>query len=607
VDVAHLAPGALFAGDFEIVAPLGAGGMGAIYVAQQKSTGKRRALKLMLPQLVADATLRKRFEQEARIASLVESDHVAEVVGAGVDERSGVPWLAMELLEGRDLERTIRAQGPLLLPEAWRVLRQICHALSAAHAAGIVHRDLKPENVFLAATKSSGEATTVKLLDFGIAKIAAEATAKNTAALGSPIWMAPEQTERGAVTAAADVWALGLLAFYLLVGKCFWLTAEEESATVQQIMREVLFAPIPKASERARKYGADALLPPWFDEWFARCVDRDPTQRFANASKAFASFDRAVSGGDLPKISIPAPRSSSTGLSARPGLTPAEAAHTLPAISSGDVPKGAEASTFAPAPSLLVPGLGASTGSLATGEGERPLVRPVFLLAGVVVVGVAASLYLQMRRDDPEERPRVIESPRIDDAHDRAPTLPPELARTKGGQWFVSVKGRCNPVEIDVLMKQSPPPDGKDGAGFGAACLVLAGRVKKAEALVDTVPQGDRAYASWPVFEVVHPIADSGDDASAGPAMRLVLRYWPDNYMALYHAGMAEYAVGDVTQAREHLGRFLSLYDKPDGFTATGKAVLAAIDGGAAPGDCTTPLTIDPEGRAVLRPGCRKP
>src|SRR5689334_4403939 len=134
---APLSPGALFGGDFEIIRPLSTGGMGAVYVALQKSTGKQRALKLMLMELVADDEMRRRFEQEARVAALIDSDHVVEVVAAGVDGAPGAPWLAMELLEGTDLETAIAENGAMSLGETLRVLEQFCHAVAAAHAAGI--------------------------------------------------------------------------------------------------------------------------------------------------------------------------------------------------------------------------------------------------------------------------------------------------------------------------------------------------------------------------------------------------------------------------------------------------------------------------------------
>ena len=110
--VSSLQPGTVFAGDYRVMHLLSEGGMGAVYVAEQLSTGKQRALKLMLPQLVADPRLRTRFEQEARIGSKIDSEHVIEVVAAGIDHVTGAPWLAMELLRGEDLTAYMHRHGP---------------------------------------------------------------------------------------------------------------------------------------------------------------------------------------------------------------------------------------------------------------------------------------------------------------------------------------------------------------------------------------------------------------------------------------------------------------------------------------------------------------
>jgi serine/threonine protein kinase len=181
------------------------------------STGRQRALKLMLPQLVADPGLRARFEQEARIGSRIESEHVIEVVGAGIDRNLGAPWLAMELLRGEDLAALVRRSGALRAEAAIEIVEQLGHAVGAAHAAGIVHRDLKPENIFIAEAKQKGITNMVKVLDFGIAKVIAEAKTTQTAAVGSPMWMAPEQTARGGVIGPqTDVWSIGLIVYHLV-------------------------------------------------------------------------------------------------------------------------------------------------------------------------------------------------------------------------------------------------------------------------------------------------------------------------------------------------------------------------------------------------------
>jgi serine/threonine protein kinase len=295
-----LAPGTVFAHDFSVVRPLSQGGMGAVYVVQQLSTGALRALKLMHPQLVREPRQRQRFEQEARVGARIESDHVVQVLGAGVDDATGMPWLVMELLNGTDLAELIARRGPLPLDEVREMFAQFTHAVAAAHRVGIVHRDLKPENIFVAVSHREGAGQMVKVLDFGIAKVVAEAQASTTQALGTPIWMAPEQTETGRnITPAADVWALGLIAFRMLTGMHFWTSANSEAPSPTMVLREVVIEPIVSASLRAQQLGRGNLIPPGFDAWFACCVVRQPEARFANAGAArdaFASTMQAARG-----------------------------------------------------------------------------------------------------------------------------------------------------------------------------------------------------------------------------------------------------------------------------------------------------------------------
>ncbi len=259
--------------------------MGTIYVAEQLSTGKRRALKLMHPTLVTDAEQRERFVREAQVASHIASEHVVEVTAAGVDADSGAPYLAMELLDGETLAAYVKRRGFLPPSEVMVIFQQLCHAMMAAHAAGIIHRDLKPENVFLALSRRAGSAPfVVKVLDFGIAKLAAEAGSRSTAAMGSPLWMAPEQTERGTITAAADVWALGLMVYFALTGHVFWRAARDPQTTVAQVLREIVLEPIPAATIRANEMGLLDRLPPSFDRLFAQTVVRDPRARLPDAA-----------------------------------------------------------------------------------------------------------------------------------------------------------------------------------------------------------------------------------------------------------------------------------------------------------------------------------
>ncbi|MDB4891548.1 MAG: serine/threonine protein kinase, partial [Gemmatimonadetes bacterium] len=144
--------------------------------------------------------------------------------------------------------------------------------------------------------------------------------------------------------------------------------------------------------------------------------------------------------------------------------------------------------------------------------------------------------------------------------------------------WFQRVKPQCNPVEVNVLQRSSSPPSGVQGAGYHAACFALAGRIDDARAVIDSLSEGERRMAASIVFEVGHPVADAGDDRSAGPMMELVVGYQPDNYMALYHAGISQYMLGERDLARKNLSAFLELYKENDGWRSNGLAVLAKLN-----------------------------
>ena len=373
-----LPPGTTFANEYRIVRPLASGGMGSVYVAEQLSTGKQRALKLMHAELAWDAKLRERFVQEARVGASIDSEHVVEVVGAGVDAASQMPWLAMELLEGLDLAAMVDARGPLPASEVQEILGQLCHALAAAHRAGIVHRDLKPQNVFVARSRQQNVAFKVKVLDFGIAKVvaAARGTSSATSAVGTPLWMAPEQTDsKGHICPATDVWALGLIAFRLLTGRFYWLQATDEGSSMMTLMREVLLEPIVPASVRAAQLGVSHLIPPGFDAWFDRCLQRDWRARYQDAGQAMQSLSAGAGYGPTAGV-VSAPSMQSppaTGLSAA-GLTPPSSMQASGAMG------GIGNSAMTPQPTPRTSGLWIW---LVVG------IAGVLLVGGVVVVALA--------------------------------------------------------------------------------------------------------------------------------------------------------------------------------------------------------------------------
>jgi serine/threonine-protein kinase len=284
--------GSVFAKDFRILRRLRSGGMGSVFIVEQVSTAKQRALKLLAPSLADHPDIRERFVREAQAASAIDSDHVVEIVCGGIDEATSTPYLVMELLRGEDLADRVERGGPMTISEVELVMSQLGHALSLAHAKGIVHRDLKPENVFLATSRRGDAVLCAKILDFGVAKLLTEnASQAGTLPVGSPAYMAPEQTDAyGNITAAADVWSLGLLAFFLLVGRSYWVAGDNGS--VPALLREVCFEPLEPPSERLARFNLTATLPEGFDAWFLQCVERDIGQRYATAREAIASYPR---------------------------------------------------------------------------------------------------------------------------------------------------------------------------------------------------------------------------------------------------------------------------------------------------------------------------
>lgn len=385
--------------------------MGAVFVAEQLSTGIQRALKLMHPGLVSDPQTFRRFEQEARVGASIQSDHVVQVVDAGVDTASGIPWLAMELLQGETLADALRRNGPMAWPDASEVISQLCHALGAAHHIGVVHRDLKPENVFLSVPRRQGVIFTVKVLDFGIAKILVEAqtSSATTSVVGTPLWMAPEQAERNiAPSPATDVWSLGLLVFTVLTSKLFWAAAQQNTGTITALLKEMLIDPIPSASARAHELGCAARIPPGFDLWFARCTARQPTMRFRDASEACAALQSV----------LPTPASGWPGASITPSRAPAPQPSPAPSAVAATTPAPRQPPSGTPwappaypvAPTAVDPSLnhsverGMSASQPGAGSSRFGLLLALLIgLPAVVVVAAAVVLFLVLR--SPGRRP----------------------------------------------------------------------------------------------------------------------------------------------------------------------------------------------------------
>jgi serine/threonine-protein kinase len=296
------APGQILAGRYRLERLLARGGHGAVFVAEQLATEARVAVKVLLPHVLDDEEALRRFELEAKVAGRIASEYIVRTLDAGVDPSSGLPFIAMELLEGCSLSEAVRLEGPCSAGDTTTYILQVAHALDKAHGMrgdngqtrAIVHRDLKPENLFLT-TREDGQ-RVVKILDFGTAKVVSESIARSRSIQGSPLYIAYEQLSGGVVSPKTDVWALGLIAFFLLTGKPYWKAAHPSSGGVSAIFAEILHMPIVPPSMRARELGVEPSWPASFDAWFQRCVARAMQARFGSAGEAAHALLEALLG-----------------------------------------------------------------------------------------------------------------------------------------------------------------------------------------------------------------------------------------------------------------------------------------------------------------------
>jgi serine/threonine-protein kinase len=261
--------GTILCGTYRIVRPLAAGGGGNVYVAAHQRLGRQVAVKILHPGLAGKARDVARLRQEADVMSALQHPHIVQILDFDVTE-NGVPFLVMELLEGRSLAEGAASGEPFEPRAAGGVVDQIAQALAAAHAHGIVHLDLKPDNVILVST--DGRDDFVKVIDFGIARAVWRARLINEPLItGTPEYMAPEQaagtTEE--IDHRADQFALAAVSYRLLTGHEPFVGADV-AALIQQVLHETPRSP--SAWVPALGAGVDAVL--------ARGMSKRPGDRY---------------------------------------------------------------------------------------------------------------------------------------------------------------------------------------------------------------------------------------------------------------------------------------------------------------------------------------
>jgi eukaryotic-like serine/threonine-protein kinase len=281
--------GTILEGKFRVTKEIGRGGMAAVYEAENVDIGKRVAVKILAAELITSRVVRERFIREARAAAAIRSPYICDVYDSGMFEER--PFLVMELLEGESLYDMMTRVRQIDVETTVRITTHTARGLAKAHESNVVHRDLKPENIFL--TKDEDGKLVVKIVDFGLAKFYEPTTAdaetvrltREGALFGTPAYMSPEQAKgKGEVDHRADLWALGCIVYECLTGQTVWNVEQG----VAMILAQIASAPLPKPS----KLRPD--LPPTFDAWFARALDRDVDKRYQTAKELADSLTKAL-------------------------------------------------------------------------------------------------------------------------------------------------------------------------------------------------------------------------------------------------------------------------------------------------------------------------
>jgi serine/threonine-protein kinase len=310
-------------GAYRLVRRIGAGGMGEVWLAEHAALGRRAAIKVLHAELSRRPDIVGRFFNEARAATAISDPGIVQIFDFGT-AADGSAYIVMELLEGESLEARLARRGRLSVADALRIMRQVATTTGIAHACGVVHRDLKPDNIFVVRDPEVDGGERAKLLDFGIAKLANGSSSVRTATsalMGTPTYMSPEQCRgAGSVDQRSDVYSLGCVLFALVAGRPPFV-ADGSGEVIAMHLREAA----PLASTRTTG------VPHALDEVIARCLAKDPADRFASAGELAAAL-RRIQPSQPPAVTAPPPAAEPVAPAA---TTLSSAAMPLPRIRGG--------------------------------------------------------------------------------------------------------------------------------------------------------------------------------------------------------------------------------------------------------------------------------
>jgi eukaryotic-like serine/threonine-protein kinase len=489
----------LFDGRYRILRRLGAGGMANVYLAEDEALGRRVAVKILNERYANDELFIERFNREAKSAASLSHPNIVSIYDRG--EAEGTYYIAMEVIEGRSLKELIMTRGPLPVSVAIDYTKQILSALRFAHRNGIIHRDIKPHNVLL------GAEDRLKVTDFGIARAGASQMTEAGSIMGTAQYLSPEQARGAPVTAASDLYSVGVVLYEMLTGQ----TPFNGDSPIEIAMKHLNETPKPPSAIRRG-------LPRELDQIVLRALAKEPEDRYQSADELAADLDRVDAGlpvADETATAATVVLSGAGTAAATQVLGPDARTRTLPAPPPRQPPR-------------YPPGYEPYADRRRRRRGLLPWLVP--LLIAIAAVGAGWILYTQFQEEIAASEPVAV--PLVE-------SMPEEqaIARLERAGFTVDVQRAATTEQPPgIVFEQSPREGTRLAKGEEVTITVSTGPPKVAvpnvvgrqfaratEMLTDAELRfrATQVFSDQPVGEVLAQNPPGGADVAQGTVVRL--------------------------------------------------------------------------------------